>query len=311
MAAVLARPATGRHLARPMPRLTNRASAKVNLTLRVLAKHGDGRHELASIVAFANVGDTLALTPGRKLELTVKGPTAAAAGPVTENLVLKAARALKKRVKRLKLGRFELTKTLPVGAGLGGGSVDAAAALRLLAKANKLKADDPRLLAAAKAAGADVPAALDPRARLMTGTGDILSKPLRLPPLYAVLVFPGVPAATATVFRAYDAMTANEIRAAGQPAHPGADAIPRERKALLDLLHKQPNDLTRAARSVTAAVAAAEEQIDEAADARLIRMTGSGSCVFGLYDDLDMDEASADAIREDRPDWWVVATTLR
>jgi 4-diphosphocytidyl-2-C-methyl-D-erythritol kinase len=294
-----------------MARLTSRAPAKINLTLRVVAKRADGRHDLVSIVMFANVGDTIAFSSGGKLKLTVNGPTAASAGPVAKNLVLKAARALKKRVKRLKLGRFELTKKLPVGAGLGGGSADAAAALRLLAKANKLKPNDPRVIAAAKATGADVPAALDPKARLMSGTGDVLSAPLRLPPLHAVLVFPGVPAATATVFRTYDAMTANEIRAAGQPAHPPADAIPRARAALLDLLHRQPNDLTRAARAVTAAVAAAEEQIDEAGDALLIRMTGSGSCVFGLYDDLDMAEASAEAIRADRPDWWVVAATLR
>jgi 4-diphosphocytidyl-2-C-methyl-D-erythritol kinase len=294
-----------------MARLTSRAPAKVNLTLRVLARRTDGRHEIVSIVAFAGVGDTLAFTPGRKLDLKLKGPTAAAAGPVAKNFVLNAARELKKRVKRLKLGRFELMKKLPVGAGLGGGSADAAAALRLLAKANKLEADDPRLLAAAAATGADVPVALDPRAKLMTGTGDVLSPPLRLPPLYAVLVFPGVPAATANVYRTFDQMTANEVKAAGQVEHPGAAAIPRERAALLALLQRQPNDLTRAARRVTAAVAAAEEQIDEAGDARLIRMTGSGSCVFGLYDNADMAEASADLIRDERPDWWVVATTLR
>jgi 4-diphosphocytidyl-2-C-methyl-D-erythritol kinase len=287
------------------------ARAKVNLTLRVVGRRVDGYHDLESVVAFADCADRLSLVPGSELHLATTGPLAQACGESSDNLVFKAARLLGDRVPDLKLGDFVLDKVLPVAAGIGGGSADAAAALRLLAKANKLRPDDPRVIAAAKATGADVPAALDPRARLMTGTGEFLSKPLRLSPLYAVLVFPGVPAATATVFRTYDAMTANEIRAAGQPAHPEADAIPRERKALLDLLHRQPNDLTRAARSVTAAVAAAEEQIDEAADARLIRMTGSGSCVFGLYDDLDVAETSADAIREDRPDWWVVAATLR
>src|SRR5215472_2960863 len=153
-----------------------KAPAKVNLTLRVLGRRADGYHDIESLVAFAGVGDALTFTPSGALALAVGGPTAAAAGDVADNLVLKAARALGERVEGLKLGRFTLSKRLPVSAGLGGGSADAAAALRLLARANRLAPDDPRLMQAARNTGADVPVCLDPRARLMRGIGDVPSR---------------------------------------------------------------------------------------------------------------------------------------
>src|SRR5262245_36405516 len=177
-----------------------KALAKVNLTLRVLGRRADGYHDIESLVAFAGVGDALNFTPGSALTLAVRGPTAPAAGDVADNLVLKAARALASEVEGLALGHFDLSKRLPVAAGLGGGSADAAAALRLLARANGIAADDPRLLQAARATGADVPVCLDPRPRLMRGIGDVLSAPLELPRLFAVLVNPGVAVATREVF---------------------------------------------------------------------------------------------------------------
>ena len=127
-----------------------RAPAKINLTLRVVGRRADGYHDIESLVVFAGVGDTLTFAPARALALTVDGPTAAASGAIGDNLVLKAARALAERVEGLKLGRFALTKRLPVAAGVGGGSSDAAAALRLLARANRIALDDPRLMEAAR-----------------------------------------------------------------------------------------------------------------------------------------------------------------
>ncbi|MGE0039132.1 MAG: 4-(cytidine 5'-diphospho)-2-C-methyl-D-erythritol kinase, partial [Xanthobacteraceae bacterium] len=178
------------------------APAKVNLTLRVLGRQADGYHDLESLVAFAGVGDRLSFVPGRALSLTVRGPTAAAAGELDSNLVLKAARALADRVPGLRVGRFEMSKRLPVAAGLGGGSSDAAAALRLLARASRIALDDPRLMEAARVTGADVPVCLDPRPRVMRGIGDVLSDPLDLPRLPAVLVNPGVAVPTKDVFAA-------------------------------------------------------------------------------------------------------------
>ena len=185
-----------------------RAPAKINLTLRVLGRRADGYHELESLVVFAAVGDTLTFASGRTLSLAVRGPTAGAAGEVIDNLVLNAAHALAARIEGLKLGRFVLSKRLPVAAGLGGGSADAGAALRLLARANRIALDDPRLLAAALATGADVPVCLDPRPRVMRGIGEILSDPLDLPRLPAVLVNPGVAVPTKEAFAALRLSTA-------------------------------------------------------------------------------------------------------
>src|SRR5262249_9416688 len=148
----------------PMAALVEPAPAKVNLTLAVLGRRADGYHLLDSLVVFAGIADRLTLAPGPALSLTVRGETAGQAGPLDDNLVLKAARALAGEVPGLKLGRFTLEKRLPVAAGLGGGSADAAAALRLIARANAIGLDDPRLLAAARATGAGLPGGLDPRA---------------------------------------------------------------------------------------------------------------------------------------------------
>src|SRR5262252_1284909 len=195
------------------------APAKVNLTLRVLARRADGYHEIDSLVAFAGVGDALTFTPGPALALAVTGPTAGTAGAPADNLVLKAARALAAAVEGLRVGRFSLSKRLPVAAGLGGGSADAAAALRLLARANRIALDDARVREAARATGADVPVCLDPRPRRMRGIGEVLSEPLTLPRLPAVLVNPGVAVATRDVFAAL------RLAADATPPTPG-DAAP-------------------------------------------------------------------------------------
>ncbi len=180
--------------------LTEQAPAKINLTLRVLGRRPDGYHQLESLVAFADLADTLTLQPGGAGGLDIAGPFASACGPAAGNLVLKAVAALRERAAGLTAGRFALAKNIPVAAGLGGGSADAAAALRLLARANGLAARDPRLAAAALVVGADVPVCLDCRARIMRGVGDELAAPLELPPLSALLVNPGVALATRDVF---------------------------------------------------------------------------------------------------------------
>src|ERR1700730_13014827 len=189
-----------RRITVPAAALVEKAPAKVNLTLRVVGRRSDGYHEIDSLVAFAAVADVLRLTPGPTLSLSVSGPTGPASGGVRDNLVLKAAHALAAQIECLKLGRFALSKRLPVAAGLGGGSADAAAALRVLARGHGLALDDPRLMPGAPVAGAVVPVVLDPRPRLMGGIGDVSSEPLDLPKLAAVLVNPGVAVPTREVF---------------------------------------------------------------------------------------------------------------
>ena len=278
-----------------------KAPAKVNLTLRVIGRRADGYHEIESLVAFADVGDALTFSLGGALALRVAGPTAAAAGQIADNLVLKAARALAERVERLKLGGFALTKRLPVAAGLGGGSADAAAALRLLARANGLAADDPRLMEAARATGADVPVCLDPRPRFMRGIGDVLSDPLDLPRLFAVLLNPGVAVATKEVFATLAVPTSGQTALA---------AICTGTAALLDEIARGRNDLEGAAIELEPAIADALAVLRNLPGCRLARMSGSGATCFGLFDSLDAARGAARRLRVGYPDWWVRATTL-
>ncbi len=293
-----------------MNRLHNRASAKVNLTLRVLDKRADGYHDLVSLVAFADVGDELAFSAGGGLDLDLTGPNAAVTGAASDNLVLIAARELAERIAGLKLGRFELTKHLPVGAGLGGGSADAAAALRLLAAANDLELEDPRILTAAGKTGADVPVCLQQKARVVSGIGERLSVPLRLPPLPAVIVFPGVSLATEEVFQSYDEVGVESL--SGNFAdHPDSGAIPLERDKFIAFLNTQTNDLAHTAHQLTPAITTVDERLYRTSGVRLVRMTGSGSSVFALYDDMALAEKAAKEIRLECSDWWIEATTLR
>jgi 4-diphosphocytidyl-2-C-methyl-D-erythritol kinase len=195
------------------------APAKINLTLRILGRRADGFHELESLVAFAPFGDRVTFWPDKRLDLKVSGPMAAGAGPSADNLVLRAARALAERIEGLTLGRFALIKQLPSGAGLGGGSADAAAALRLIAKVNRLGLDDARIHDAARATGADIPVCLDPRPRVMRGIGEILSAPLALPKLGILIVHPGLAVPTGPVFNALG-LAPGEQFAAAPPALP-------------------------------------------------------------------------------------------
>jgi 4-diphosphocytidyl-2-C-methyl-D-erythritol kinase len=293
-----------------------RAPAKVNLTLRVLGRRPDGYHELESLVVFATIGDALVFTPGRSLALAVRGPTAVAAGNLADNLVLKAVRALAERIEGLKVGRFALSKRLPVAAGLGGGSTDAAAALRLLARHNRIALDDARLMAAARATGADVPVCLDPQPRLMRGIGEVLSPPLTLPGLPALLINPRVSVATKDVFAALRAAPvakhhpsglAEEGWAAGGQANA---ARAQARDALIEFVSRHGNDLEGAAISLHPAIAQALAALRALAGCRLARMSGSGASCFGLFDSNRAATAAARALRLKHPQWWTRPTVL-
>jgi 4-diphosphocytidyl-2-C-methyl-D-erythritol kinase len=315
------------------------APAKVNLTLRILGRGPDGYHDLESLVAFAPFGDRLALRLGSSLSLTVSGPRAADAGPLADNLVLRAASALAARRDGLKLGRFTLTKRLPAGAGLGGGSADAAAALRLIAQANGLGLDVAPIRDAARATGADVPVCLEPRARLMGGVGDVLSAPLALPTLGIVIVHPGVAVPTGEVFKALG-LAPGERRAAPAPSPrlrgegrgegafpqaqtrgsgPSPDLSPQagrgegkdrerdEREALLAWLAGQSNDLEPAAIAIAPAIADVLGALAELRGCRLSRMSGSGSACFGLFETARAATVAMRRLTHARPDWWMRA----
>jgi 4-diphosphocytidyl-2-C-methyl-D-erythritol kinase len=281
------------------------APAKVNLTLRVLRRRDDGYHDIESLVVFAGISDRLSFSPGGDLTLKVRGPSAASAGDGDDNLVLKAARAFAARRPDAKLGLFELDKQLPVAAGLGGGSADAAAALRLIADANGVALGDSNLYAAARATGADVPVCLDPRPRIMRGIGEVLSAPLPLPRLPAVLVNPSVALPTKPVFAGWKPTPT---------APPGLDdtQVAKVVRAdeLVDLLVGQANDLEAPAITLQPVVAEVLGQLRDLAGCKLARMSGSGATCFGLFADGESAAAAEKHLAGRHANWWVRATTF-
>ncbi len=295
------------------------APAKINLTLRIFGRRADGFHELESLVAFAPFGDRLTLWPDGSLDLKASGPMAAGAGPLADNLVLRAARAVAERIEGLTLGRFVLFKRLPSGAGLGGGSADAAAALRLIAKANGLSLDDRRIYEAARATGADIPVCLDPRPRAMRGIGEILSAPMVLPKLGIVIVHPGVALPTGPVFKALGLAPGEQLMGRSPPpamaypstfvqAEEGGQAAKRD--ALLAWLASEGNDLESAAISIAPQIADVLRAVAGLAGCRLARMSGSGSACFGLFESGRAAAAAARRLAAARPSWWVRAGLL-
>jgi 4-diphosphocytidyl-2-C-methyl-D-erythritol kinase len=289
--------------------LVERAPAKVNLTLAVRGRRADGYHDLESLVVFAAAGDELRFEPGGAgYELTVRGATAADAGPSADNLILKAARLAVERVPGLPGGRFVLVKRLPVAAGLGGGSSDAAAALRLLARAGGVAVADERLTEVARLAGADVPVCLEALPRLMRGVGHDLGRPLVLPRLPALLINPRVAVPTPEVFRRMG-MAAGVVNA-GDPAGVVERVEAFSRPDLIALLASSRNDLEPPALAIAPVIGQALAALRAHSGCRLARMSGSGATVFGLFDTCRAAAAVGKAIAADRPGWWIKPTML-
>lgn len=284
-----------------------RAPVKVNLTLRVLGRRADGLHLIESLIAFGEPCDWLGFTPGETLELEVEGPTAIQSGPPEKNLVLKAARALSREVPNVKLGRFRLVKRLPAAAGVGGGSADAAAALRALANANRLLLSDRRVHMAALAAGADVPACLFPRARTVEGVGEALGPPLCLPPIFTLLVNPGVAIPTRDVFAALKSDPAASASCADHlSAAPATPDLPSLRS-----LAQDRNDLETPAVERAPVVEELLKRLAKLPGVRFSRMTGSGSTCFAAFESGEEAERARRTIAGEYPHWWVEATRLR
>ena len=280
--------------------LSDLAPAKINLTLRIVGRRADGYHELESLVVFADLADRLTLIPEPETSLEVTGPFAAACGATNDNLVLKAVRKFSAGISGLKAGRFRLEKNLPVAAGMGGGSSDAAAALRLLARANGIALDDPRLAEAAVAVGADVPVCVEPRARIMRGIGEILSAPFALPALPTLLVNPRVPTETRKVFAAFAGM-----HGSSEPL----GAPPRDN--LLGYLQAHGNDLTVPAIACVPVIGEVLDVIAALPGAQLARMSGSGSTCFALFDSAEAANNAVERLGLAQPSWWIASSTLR
>jgi 4-diphosphocytidyl-2-C-methyl-D-erythritol kinase len=293
-----------------MPVLSDQARAKVNLTLRVNGRRVDGYHDLESVVAFADCADGLTLAPGPDLDLTMSGPLAQACGDTSDNLVLKAARLLAERVPDMKAGSFSLDKALPVAAGIGGGSADAAAALRLLAQLNGLALDDPRVIEVAKLTGADVPVCVNSLGCVMSGVGETL-EPLSLPTMPCVMVNPGVPVATRDVFNALGLRNGELLVGATdvllQDRWPDAKASLEE---WVEALAASSNDLEAPAMRVQPVIGEVISALNATNGAWLARMSGSGATCFAIYENTAEAGRAAEQLRRDHPGWWVHAGTL-
>jgi 4-diphosphocytidyl-2-C-methyl-D-erythritol kinase len=290
--------------------LVEEGRAKVNLTLRVVGRRVDGYHDLESLVAFADCADRLTLAPGPELKLTTTGPLAGDCGDLGDNLVLRAARLLADRVPGLKLGEFTLDKVLPVAAGIGGGSADAAAALRLLARLNGLSLDDPRLLEVALLTGADVPVCLLSRASDMTGVGESLL-PLALPKMPCVLVNPRVPVATKDVFEALGLRNGELLVGASDVIQ--SSAWPEDGASLEDwveALAENSNDLELPATRIQPVISEVLSALGATDGAWLARMSGSGATCFAIYENTAEAERASQKVQRDHPRWWVHAGVL-
>ncbi len=272
------------------------AYAKINLALHVRGRAPDGYHRLETLFAFAEDGDLLSVAPSEDLALTVSGEFAAALGGGGDNLVLQAAAALRARFGVRSGARLHLEKRLPVAAGIGGGSADAAAALRLLRRFWSLPTSDEDLLGIARALGADVPACLASHTARGEGRGDSLSPAGRsLAGLPLLLVNPRRPLATADVFGRWD----------------GIDRGPLDGGDPLVAAGSGRNDLEAAACLLVPEIAEVLRALRATSGTRLVRMSGSGATCFALYAEEGDRARAAARVRQDHAGWWQCETRLR
>jgi 4-diphosphocytidyl-2-C-methyl-D-erythritol kinase len=289
-----------------MTTLTERACAKINLTLTVHGKRPDGYHALESLVAFADVGDTLTLDPGMPFSLRVTGPFAAAIDG--ENLIEKAVAILRPLEPRLAFGAFVLEKKLPVAAGIGGGSADAAAALRLIQRANPTGSKSIDWHAVAASLGADVPVCLASKPVVMRGTGGDLSDILLLPPLHAVLVNARTPRVTNKTAQVFRTLAASPVPSAITPVL--SPPWPTAPDGWLALMARHGNDLEAAASEVLPEIKAVKLALGSQPGFEAIRLSGAGPTCFATYPDAALASAARIVIAAKHPDWWVVAATI-
>jgi 4-diphosphocytidyl-2-C-methyl-D-erythritol kinase len=273
------------------------AYAKLNLALHVRSREPDGYHRIETLFAFCEHGDTLSAAAADELSLDVTGPYAEALGNRTDNLVLQAADALRRRHGVTRGAALTLDKRLPVASGIGGGSADAAAALRLLNRMWQVGAAEDDLIPLAASLGADVRACLSSQTSRGEGRGDRLlpvdAAGLALMPV--LLVNPGVPLSTAQVFAAWD----------GVDRGPLADLPP------LASARQGRNDLEAPAKALAPAIGKVLERLGESDGLILARMSGSGATCFALFETERQRDAASARLAASNPGWWRLASRLR
>ena len=288
----------------PQGVLSETAWAKVNLSLTVRGRRPDGYHDLESLVVFAGVGDVVTLDTGRPLGLDVSGPEAAGLPPHSPNLVLTAAEAVLAHDATLRLGHFRLDKHLPVAAGLGGGSADAAAVLRLVVRANPDRSRSINWMAIAASIGSDVPVCLGGRAALMTGRGEHVAPLSAMPRVALVLANPRLALSTAHVFQALGARLNTTVPPAAAP--PALADL----SDLLGYIAPRPNDLELRAVDLCPTIGRVRETLAQLDGALEARMSGSGATCFALFADMQAAHVASVALAAAEPGWWVRAAEI-
>lgn len=281
--------------------VTVRAPAKVNLYLHVTGRRTDGYHLLDSLFAFADVGDTIEVRSSDRLTLAVDGPFAAGVPTDADNLVMKAALALADVAGVPAETDIRLEKRLPIAAGIGGGSADAAAVLKALSALWRIGPAEGDLAKLALMLGADVPACLAARPAFVGGIGEEVTEAPPLPPCWLILANPGIELATPAVFK----HRTGPLSAAARFDTPPAD--PRD---LARLLTDRRNDLTDAAVALEPAVGRVLAELDLLPDTLLARMSGSGATCFALFATREQAETGAQVLRQRQPEWWIEAAEL-
>jgi 4-diphosphocytidyl-2-C-methyl-D-erythritol kinase len=274
--------------------MRERAPAKINLALHVRAREPDNYHRIETLFAFAEDGDELHVTESDRLQLEVGGPFADQLGDEADNLVIRAAQRLQSAFNISAGAALTLEKNLPVASGIGGGSADAAAALRLLARWWNLPVTEADLIAICRDLGADVPACIRSETCRGEGRGDHLTSQdgSGLAGMPLLLVNPGVALSTTSVYSAWNGVDQGELPIAS----PLAAALGGR------------NDLEAPAREIAPEI---DEVLVQLAPARLARMSGSGATCFGLFEMVEDRDAAAQSIAAKRPEWWTLSTRLR
>ena len=283
----------------PTDLLVETAYGKVNLALHVRARRGDGYHALESLFVFAEHGDRLEgqADADGAIDLVIDGPFADGLDAGSGNLVMRAAKALQDYLGTERGARLRLTKRLPVASGIGGGSADAAATLRLLARLWDARIDAGELAGLALDLGSDVPACVPSVTQMVSGRGEHLARHgvAGLEGLPMLLVNPSVAVSTAAVFSGWD----------------GQDRGPLFADSLDQLIGAGRNDLERPAMALAPAIADILAALKGRAGLKVARMSGSGATCFALFDDDAAMGRAADAIRAEQPDWWTMETRIR
>jgi 4-diphosphocytidyl-2-C-methyl-D-erythritol kinase len=272
------------------------APAKINLFLHITGRREDGYHTLQSLMAFADVGDDLAFSAQDGFSVDVRGPFATALPEQKDNLIYKAARLLSEEYKVPMRGKIILTKNLPIASGIGGGSADAAAALKGLVRLWELPNDSERLEKIALQLGADVPACLHGKTVWAEGIGEKLTSLPDIPAVHLVLVNPLVATATPAVFRNFRGGFSPSINA---------------RHMTIDNLKQCRNDLTEAALAVTPVIDDVLRAIANTEHCRFERLSGSGATCFGVYENEAAAQNAAAILKTRYPAWWIISTNVR